>query len=144
MLASLISQTVLDLANICLKMIDFAFELKDGGFKMVNVRLKVVDVCFEILNISFEIIDVSFDQVRLCFQMADVRFEMVDVGFDLFRIGLHIVDVGFKKVDICAQGDNIQINALRNTVMVVELLAYMLVFAVAAVGITILGQDGRS
>lgn len=110
-----------DLAHSSLELADLDPTARDIGLELLDLSLHVV-------HVLPETVDVASQEGGIGAQLADARFELGDARLQLLDIG--------------PQQGHIEIDAARDGVVVLELAADVFIFAVAAVDVAILGQDG--
>lgn len=109
------------------KLASSSLQLADVNARGTSIGPHLLRIRLKLIHTFLQAIDIAAQENRLGARLADTRLQLEDARLDLF--------------DIRAEGDDIQIDPLRDGTVVLELEADMLVFPVAAVDVAILGQD---
>lgn len=103
-------------------------ELADIDASRTRVRLHLSRIGLELIHTLLQAIHVAAQKHRLGTILTDARLQLKNTGFDL--------------VDIRAQGNDIQVDAVRDGTVDLELATNVIILAIPTVGVAILGQDG--
>lgn len=115
--------------QISAKLASSSLQLADVNARGTSIGPHLLRIRLKLIHTFLQAIDIAAQENRLGARLADTRLQLEDARLDLF--------------DIRAEGDDIQIDPMRDGTVVLELVADMLIFPVAAVDVAILGQDRR-
>lgn len=109
------------------KLVGDGLEFADFNARSAGITLDLLRITLELIHTLLQAIDVTSQKHSLCSGLTDARLQVKDTTPDL--------------VDIGTQGDNIEIDSVRNGVMVGEFASDMVVLPVSAIDVAILGED---
>jgi hypothetical protein len=112
------------------KLVCSRLELADIDSGSTNIRSHLVSIDLKLLHTLLQPIDISTQEHSLGTGLADTRLELEDACLDLVNIG--------------AQSHHIQVDTVRDDALVLEFTANVLILAVAAVDVALLGEYVRA
>ena len=112
------------------ELIGGSLELADVDTRGTSIGLHLLRIRLQLIHALLQTIDIAPQEHGLGTRLAKTRLQLKDTRLDL--------------VDIGAQSDDIEIDAVGDGAMDVKFTADVVVLAVPAVDITILGEDGRA
>lgn len=113
--------------QISAKLTASALKLADINPRGEQIRPHLLRILLQVIHAPLQPINILTQEDGLGASLAKTRLQLEDACLDLFDIG--------------AQGNHIQVDAVGDGAVVLELATDVLVLAVAAVDVAILGQD---
>lgn len=104
-----------------------SLKLADFNARGTGITPDLLRIRLKLIHTLLQAIDVTSQKHSLCSGLPDARLQVKDTTPDL--------------VDVGTQGDNIEIDSMRDGVMVGEFASDMVVLPVSAIDVAILGED---